>query len=107
MQIASRSLRKYFARSARNRLSVASARRVNHDIEIRLESHDPARVVRQRAMQRERGLATFALSPARILRRAISGNNFCVAHSATAAAPGREHSRLISPRWSSAELKYV
>src|SRR5882724_1780627 len=44
----------------------------------------------------------FANSPAR-----ASGNNFCVAHSAAAAAPGREHSRLISPRCSSAELKYV
>src|SRR5882724_4321943 len=44
----------------------------------------------------------FANSPAR-----ASGNNFCVAHSAAAAAPGREHPRLISPRCSSAELKYV
>ena len=38
-------------------------------------------------------------------RRGSSGSRRCVAQSATAAAPGREHSRLISPRWSSAELK--
>src|SRR5205814_3079797 len=36
-----------------------------------------------------------------------NGNNFCVAQSAAAAAPGREHSKLISPRCNSAELKYV
>src|SRR5579863_4506356 len=36
-----------------------------------------------------------------------SGSSFCVAHSAAAAAPGREHSRLISPKCNSAELKYV
>src|SRR6266705_822117 len=35
------------------------------------------------------------------------GSNLCVAHKAAAAAPGREHSRLISPKCSSAELKYV
>src|SRR5277367_6292913 len=34
-----------------------------------------------------------------------SGNNFCVAHNAAAAAPGREHSKLISPKCNSAELK--
>ena len=33
------------------------------------------------------------------------GKSRCVAHSATAAAPGREHSRLISPRCSSGEEK--
>ena len=35
------------------------------------------------------------------------GSRFCVAHKATAAAPGREHSRLISPRCISSEVKYV
>ena len=34
-----------------------------------------------------------------------SGRSFCVDHSATADAPAREHSRLISPRCSSLELK--
>ncbi len=37
----------------------------------------------------------------------FSGSNLCVAHKAAAAAPGREHSRLISPKCNSAELKYV
>src|SRR5256885_6116156 len=37
----------------------------------------------------------------------FSGSNLWVAHKAAAAAPGREHSRLISPKCSSAELKYV
>ena len=35
----------------------------------------------------------------------LSGKSFCVAHKATADAPAREHSRLISPRWSSSEVK--
>ena len=34
-----------------------------------------------------------------------SGSRRCVAHKATAEAPGREHSRLISPRWRSDEVK--
>src|SRR5712672_77612 len=34
-----------------------------------------------------------------------SGRSFCVAHNAAAEAPGREHSRLISPKCNSAELK--
>src|SRR5882762_5696325 len=33
------------------------------------------------------------------------GRSFCVAHNAAAEAPGREHSRLISPKCNSAELK--
>ena len=37
----------------------------------------------------------------------VSGNNRCVAQSATAAAPAREHSRLISPKCNSFEVKYV
>ena len=44
----------------------------------------------------------FANSP-----RVSSGNILCVAHKATAPAPALEHSRLISPRWSSPEVKYV
>src|SRR6267154_2589577 len=35
----------------------------------------------------------------------MSGRSFCVAHNAEAEAPGREHSRLISPKCNSAELK--
>src|SRR2546426_5740606 len=37
----------------------------------------------------------------------VRGSSSCVAQSATADAPGREHSRLISPRCSSVELQYV
>jgi hypothetical protein len=35
----------------------------------------------------------------------VSGKSFWVAHNAAAAAPGLEHSKLISPRCKSAELK--
>ena len=35
----------------------------------------------------------------------VIGNSCCVAQSATADAPGREHSSVISPRCSSSELK--
>src|SRR4030042_3894677 len=35
------------------------------------------------------------------------GNSLWVAHKATALAPGRDNSRLISPRCNSAEVKYV
>src|SRR5215211_3837230 len=35
------------------------------------------------------------------------GSARSVVHSAAAEAPAREHSRLISPRWSLSEVKYV
>ena len=35
----------------------------------------------------------------------FSGKSFCVAHNATAAAPAREHSRLISPRCNCFDVK--
>src|SRR5277367_2848365 len=51
--------------------------------------------------------AREASSPAANSPPRISGNRRWVDQSATAAAPGREHSRLISPKCKSCEEKYV
>ena len=52
-----------------------------------------------------------AASASAALRDAVtygfSGTALSVSHSAAAAAPAREHSRLISPRCSSSDVKYV
>jgi hypothetical protein len=37
----------------------------------------------------------------------VNGNTLLVSHRAPAAAPAREHSRLISPRCRSSDVKYV
>ena len=72
-----------------------------------LEQERGARVVRDR---RRRARSAAARAAATMRGRGpsrVSGSARSVVHSAAAAAPAREHSRLISPRCSSSEVKYV
>ena len=74
------------ARGAHTTMSNSGVSGSNHRGSPRINSENATADCRQES-------SIFANSPPR-----SSGNSCCVAHSATADAPGREHSRVISPR---------
>ena len=62
---------------------------------------------RRSTSDRRRRAANASAARRAAVTTGFSGTARSVSHSAAAAAPAREHSRLISPRCSASDVKYV
>ena len=105
VQVAPRGLLEDPAREAERSLASGARTGPHHDVQLGREGGRKRASAPEPRVEVERRRRGSRRACARIRRRASSGSRRCVAQSATAAAPGREHSRLISPRCSSLELK--